>query len=131
MKELALGPDAAGRKSDSELAGAAGDRDRDSGSAADRAQFAPPGGVGPRGDTLADGPRSRPAGGLARDSDRDHPRALAGDRRNRPIADGGGRRFDRCASSFSFDRYTVLPVEIYNYAKNPKVQFQTVTAGGS
>jgi phosphate transport system permease protein len=28
------------------------------------------------------------------------------------------------------DRYTVLPVEIYNYAKNPKVQFQTVTAGG-
>lgn len=29
-----------------------------------------------------------------------------------------------------FDRYTVLPVEIYNYAKNPKVQFQTVTAGG-
>ncbi|AGA29553.1 phosphate ABC transporter permease PstA [Singulisphaera acidiphila] len=29
-----------------------------------------------------------------------------------------------------FDRYTVLPVEIYNYAKNPKIQFQTVTAGG-
>jgi phosphate transport system permease protein len=29
-----------------------------------------------------------------------------------------------------FDRYTVLPVEIYNYAKNPKVEFQTVTAGG-
>ncbi len=29
-----------------------------------------------------------------------------------------------------YDRYTVLPVEIYNYAKNPKVQFQTVTAGG-
>jgi phosphate transport system permease protein len=28
------------------------------------------------------------------------------------------------------DRYTVLPVEIYNYAKNPRVQFQTVTAGG-
>lgn len=28
------------------------------------------------------------------------------------------------------DRYTVLPVEIYNYAKNPKIQFQTVTAGG-
>jgi len=28
------------------------------------------------------------------------------------------------------DRYTVLPVEIYNYAKSPKVPFQTVTAGG-
>jgi phosphate transport system permease protein len=29
-----------------------------------------------------------------------------------------------------FDRYTVLPVEIYGYAKSPNVQFQTVTAGG-
>jgi phosphate transport system permease protein len=29
-----------------------------------------------------------------------------------------------------YDRYTVLPVEIYNYAKNPKTEFQTVTAGG-
>ncbi len=29
-----------------------------------------------------------------------------------------------------FDRYTALPVEIYNYAKEPNRQFQTVAAGG-
>jgi phosphate transport system permease protein len=29
-----------------------------------------------------------------------------------------------------WSRYTVLPVEIYNYAKEPDVEFQTVTAGG-
>ncbi len=28
------------------------------------------------------------------------------------------------------DRYTALPVEIYNYAKEPKDEFQTVAAGG-
>jgi phosphate transport system permease protein len=28
------------------------------------------------------------------------------------------------------DRYTALPVEIYNYAKDPNVAFQTVAAGG-
>jgi phosphate transport system permease protein len=28
------------------------------------------------------------------------------------------------------DRYTALPVEIYNYAKEPSVAFQTVAAGG-
>lgn len=28
------------------------------------------------------------------------------------------------------DRYTALPVEIYNYAKQPEVEFQTVAAGG-
>jgi phosphate transport system permease protein len=28
------------------------------------------------------------------------------------------------------DRYTALPVEIYNYAKEPKTEFQTVAAGG-
>ena len=28
------------------------------------------------------------------------------------------------------DRYTALPVEIYNYAKEPNVDFQTVAAGG-
>ena len=28
------------------------------------------------------------------------------------------------------DRYTALPVEIYNYAKEPKAEFQTVAAGG-
>ena len=28
------------------------------------------------------------------------------------------------------DRYTALPVEIYNYAKEPRVEFQTVAAGG-
>jgi phosphate transport system permease protein len=29
-----------------------------------------------------------------------------------------------------FDRYSALPVEIYNYAKEPDRQFQTVSAGG-
>ncbi len=29
-----------------------------------------------------------------------------------------------------FDRYTALPVEIYNYAKEPDRQFQMITAGG-
>ncbi|CAN5601354.1 phosphate ABC transporter permease PstA [soil metagenome] len=29
-----------------------------------------------------------------------------------------------------FDRYTALPVEIYNYAKEPNVDFQIVAAGG-
>jgi phosphate transport system permease protein len=28
------------------------------------------------------------------------------------------------------DRYTALPVEIYNYAKEPSTAFQTVAAGG-
>jgi phosphate transport system permease protein len=28
------------------------------------------------------------------------------------------------------DRYTALPVEIYNYAKEPNTGFQTVAAGG-
>ena len=28
------------------------------------------------------------------------------------------------------DRYTALPVEIYNYAKEPGTEFQTVAAGG-
>jgi phosphate transport system permease protein len=28
------------------------------------------------------------------------------------------------------DRYTALPVEIYNYAKEPNADFQTVAAGG-
>ncbi len=28
------------------------------------------------------------------------------------------------------DRYTALPVEIYNYAKDPKIEFQTIAAGG-
>jgi phosphate transport system permease protein len=28
------------------------------------------------------------------------------------------------------DRYTALPVEIYNYAKEPSTEFQTVAAGG-
>ncbi len=28
------------------------------------------------------------------------------------------------------DRYTALPVEIYNYAKEPDRQFQMITAGG-
>jgi phosphate transport system permease protein len=28
------------------------------------------------------------------------------------------------------DRYTALPVEIYNYAKEPNIDFQTVAAGG-
>ncbi len=28
------------------------------------------------------------------------------------------------------DRYTALPVEIYNYAKDPRIEFQTVAAGG-
>jgi phosphate transport system permease protein len=28
------------------------------------------------------------------------------------------------------DRYTALPVEIYNYAKEPNRQFQTIAAGG-
>ncbi len=28
------------------------------------------------------------------------------------------------------DRYTALPVEIYNYAKEPSAAFQTVAAGG-
>jgi phosphate transport system permease protein len=29
-----------------------------------------------------------------------------------------------------FDRYTALPVEIYNYAKEPNREFQTIAAGG-
>ena len=28
------------------------------------------------------------------------------------------------------DRYTALPVEIYNYAKEPDREFQTIAAGG-
>jgi phosphate transport system permease protein len=28
------------------------------------------------------------------------------------------------------DRYTALPVQIYNYAKEPNTDFQTVAAGG-
>ena len=28
------------------------------------------------------------------------------------------------------DRYTALPVEIYNYAKEPNREFQTIAAGG-
>ena len=28
------------------------------------------------------------------------------------------------------DRYSALPVEIYNYAKEPSTEFQTVAAGG-
>ena len=94
LEGLALGPSLWAGGADLEPAGPAGDRHRHPGGAPDRAELAPPGRARPGGDPLADGPRPRPALGLARHPDRDDPRPLAGHRRDRPAADGRRGRLD-------------------------------------
>ena len=83
------------------------------------------------GDALADDPRPRPPLGDAGHPDRHDPRPLARDRRDGPALDGRAP----LARSGGFptrpgDRYTALPVEIYNYAKEPNAEFQTIAAWG-
>ena len=55
-----------------------------------------------------------------------------GDRRNRSALEvvGAAGFESEVLPRSPWDRYTVLPIEIYNYATEPKVAFQAVTAGG-
>ena len=47
-----------------------------------------------------------------------------------PLLMVGAAGVDPSAARGPVDRYTALPVEIYNYAKEPNADFQTVAAGG-
>ena len=131
VKALALGPTLLGGRADAQPADPADHRDHHPGGAADRADLAPPGGAGAGGDALADGPRPRPARrpcpgiltgtilGLSRAIGETAPLLMVG-------AAGSILRLPRGP----LDRYTALPVEIYNYAKEPNREFQTIAAGG-
>jgi phosphate transport system permease protein len=68
--------------------------------------------------------------GPARHPHRDDPGPLQGHRRDGAAAHGRRRGLDPAHAARAVDRYTALPVEIYNYAKEPTVEFQTVAAGG-
>ena len=131
IKGLALGPTLLAGVLTLSLLDPADHRDHDPGSPAGSAAVASPGRAGTGRDPLAGGPRSRAALGAARHHDRHDPRAVARNRRDGTPAHGRARPARSCGiPKGPLDRYSALPVEIYNYAKEPDRRFQTVAAGG-
>ena len=115
---------------DAQPADLADHRDHHPGSPADRAQLAPPGGAGAGSDPLADGlatmcfPRRLP--GIMTGTILGLSRAIG---ETAPLLMVGAAGSIRKLPKGPIDRYTALPVEIYNYAKEPDRMFQTVSAG--